>query len=58
MDHNYYCINRDIVCRVEEPEGAIIFSPATGSVKTMDQDKGFYGGYDGRLWKILVANAS
>ena len=36
MDNNYYCINRDIVCRVEEPEGAIIFSPATGSVKAMN----------------------
>ncbi|MCK5099315.1 MAG: PqqD family protein [Desulfobacteraceae bacterium] len=37
MGETKYNINHDISCRIEEPEGAILFNPETDAVNTINQ---------------------
>lgn len=36
MTDKTYLINRDISCRIEEPDGALLFNPATDAVKVIN----------------------
>ncbi|MCD4741722.1 MAG: PqqD family protein, partial [Desulfobacteraceae bacterium] len=36
MENKKYSINHDISCRVEEPEGAVLFNPETDAVKAIN----------------------
>ncbi len=36
MENTKYSMNRDISCRVEEPEGAILFNPETDAVQAIN----------------------
>ncbi len=36
MEKTKYSINLDVSCRIEEPEGAILFNPESGAVQAVN----------------------
>ena len=36
MENTKYCMNHDVSCRIEEPEGAILFNPETDAVQAVN----------------------